>query len=83
MNNIYQAIFKPILTNQIIVDWVAPIITGLIVCLIPIVITKILANRSLVKNIKDVNNKIIDTIRPFIIQELKYLHILFLTLEEL
>lgn len=39
MNYIYQAILEPILTNQIIVNWIAPIITGLIVLLIPAIVT--------------------------------------------
>ena len=68
MDYIYQVILKPILTNQIIVDWIAPIITGLIVLLIPAIITRVIKNRNLLKNIKDINNKIINTIRPFIIQ---------------
>lgn len=71
MDYIYQVILKPILTNQIIVDWIAPIITGLIVLLIPAIITRGIKNRNLLKNIKDINNKIINTIRPFIIQRIE------------
>lgn len=71
MSYIYQVILKPILTNQIIVDWIAPIVTGLIVLLAPVVLTKFIKNNTLLKNIKDVNNKIINTIRPFIIQRIE------------
>lgn len=70
MNYIYEVILKPILTNQIIVDWIAPILTGLIVLLIPSIVTRTLKNRNLLKNIKEVNNKIINTIRPFIIERI-------------
>lgn len=71
MDYIYQVILKPILTNQIIIDWIAPIITGLIVLLIPAIITRGIKNRNLLKNINDINNKIINTIRPFIIQRIE------------
>ena len=71
MSYIYQVILKPILTNQIIVDWIAPIVTGLILLLIPVILTKFIKNNTLLKNIKDVNNKIINTIRPFIIQRIE------------
>lgn len=71
MSYIYQVILKPILTNQIIVDWIAPIVTGLIVLLAPVILTKFIKNNTLLKNIKDVNNKIINTIRPFIIQRIE------------
>ena len=71
MNYIYQAILEPILTNQIIVDWIAPIITGLIVLLIPAIVTRVIKNRNLLRNIKDINSKIINTIRPFIIQRIE------------
>lgn len=71
MQNIYEVIVKPILTNQIIVDWIAPIITGLIVLILPTVIAKIIKTRNFLKNVNEINNKIINTIRPFIIQRIE------------
>ena len=46
MDYIYQVIIKPILINQIIIDWIAPIITGLLVLLIPTIITRVIKNRN-------------------------------------
>ena len=66
----YDTILKPILENQIIVDWIAPIITGLILLVLPPLITNNIRNKNLIKNINLVNNKIIDIIRPFIIQRI-------------
>ena len=71
MDYIYQVIIKPILINQIIIDWIAPIITGLLVLLIPTIITRVIKNRNLLRNIKDINDKIINTVRPFIIQRIE------------
>ena len=71
MVNFYETLLKPILTNQIIVDWISPIITGLIIVIIPALIAKFFKNKNLIKNINFVNNKIIDTIRPFIIQRIE------------
>ena len=66
----YNTVLKPFLENQIIVDWIAPIITGLILLALPTLITNNIRNKNLIKNINLVNNKIIDTIRPFIIQRI-------------
>lgn len=71
MYNIYKNIVQPILTNEIIVNWIAPIITGLLVVAIPIFLSKFIRNKNLLKNIQETNNKIIDTIRPFIIQRIE------------
>lgn len=71
MHNIYKNIIEPILTNEIIVNWIAPIITGLLVVAIPIILSNLIRNRNLIKNIQEINNKIIDTIRPFIIQRIE------------
>lgn len=67
----YEVVIKPILTNQIVVDWIAPIITGLIVVAIPAILAKFFRNKSFQKSINLVNSKIIDTIRPFIIQRIE------------
>lgn len=68
--NFFDSIMKPILTNQIIVDWIAPIITGLIVFIIPAIVVRICKSRNLSKKIEETNGKIINTIRPFIIQRI-------------
>ena len=67
----YEVFIKPILTNQIVVDWIAPIITSLICIAVPTILTKFFKSKSLIKSINMVNNKIIDTIRPFIIQRIE------------
>ena len=53
---IYQTVLEPILTNQIVINWIAPIITGLIVVLIPAIVTRSVKKRNLAKNIQDINN---------------------------
>ncbi len=57
MYNIYKNIVQPILTNEIIVNWIAPIITGLLVVAIPIFLSKFIRNKNLLKNIQETNNK--------------------------
>ena len=46
MYNIYKNIVQPILTNEIIVNWIAPIITGLLVVAIPIFLSKFIRNKN-------------------------------------
>lgn len=69
MNQLYERTLRPILTNQIIVDWIAPIVTGLIVLIIPGIITRIIRKRRIKQNVESVNNEILKVIRPFIIEK--------------
>lgn len=63
-----------LLKNEIVINWIAPIITGLIVTAISafiIYIIKVLKLRKDEKMIKEANQRYLDTIMPFIIQKIK------------
>ena len=62
---------KELLKNEIVVNWIAPIITGLIVFLIPAAFLKFWRNRKDEKEIKSVNQRYLDAIMPFIIQKIE------------
>ena len=63
-------LIKEFLANQIIVNWIAPIITGLIVIAIPTGLAKIIRIRSDRKKVNDANNRYLDCVRPYIIQKI-------------
>lgn len=63
-------LIKEFLTNQIVVNWIAPIITGLIVIAIPTGLAKIIRIRSDRKKVNDANNRYLDSVRPYIIQKI-------------
>lgn len=63
-------IINAFLTNEIVKVWIAPIITGLLVVAIPVFITRFVRTKSRLKNIDEVNEKIISAIRPYIIQQI-------------
>lgn len=71
MNNLYKNIIKPILTNEIVVNWIAPIITGILVVVIPAFVLKFLRFRKDIKKINNVNDRFINSIRPYIIKKIK------------
>lgn len=70
MKETFENIFKPFLTNEIVINWIAPIITGLIVFAIPIGIAKLFQIKRDERKVKDANQRYIDSIRPYIIQEI-------------
>ena len=61
-------IVKSFLTNEIVINWVAPIITGLIVVAIPAGIIKIIQLKKDERKIHDANKRFLNSIRPYIIQ---------------
>lgn len=60
-----------LLKNDIVINWIAPIITGLIVVVIPTVIVKIFTLKKDEKTIKGANQRYLDSIMPFIIQKIE------------
>lgn len=78
MQNLLKNIFEPFLTNEIIVNWLAPIITGLIVLALPTIIIKIFQIKKDEKKISNANQRYLDSIRLYIIQKIKvdrnYIH---------
>lgn len=64
-------IFKSFLSNQFVINWVAPIITGLIVVAIPTAIIRIFRIRKDEKKVQDANERYVNLIRPYIIQKIK------------
>lgn len=66
MKKFFEEIILPFLRNDIVNNWIAPIITGLILLAIPVVLSRIKKN----KEVKRINEKIIDAIKPFIIQQI-------------
>lgn len=71
MKEIYKNVIKPILINEIVVNWIAPIITGILVILIPATILKFFRFRKDIKKINNVNDRFINSIRPYIIEKIK------------
>ena len=63
-------IIKNFLTNQIIVNWVAPIITGLIVVAIPTILIRLFQTRKDKRKVDDANQRYLNSIRPYIIQKI-------------
>lgn len=59
-----------LLKNEIVINWIAPIITGLIVIAIPAIAIKIFRFKKDEKAIKRANQRFIDSIIPFIIQKI-------------
>lgn len=66
----YEEIIEPILTNEIVVDWIAPIITTILATIILAGLGKIILNEKIKNKIKISNEKILNAIRPFIIQQI-------------
>lgn len=60
----------PFLENEIVVNWVAPIFTDLVSFVLPIIVVGIVRGFKKVKSVKEANEKIINAIRPFIIQQI-------------
>ena len=63
-------IIKNFLTNQIIVNWVAPIITGLIVVVIPTILIRLFQMKKDKRKVDDANQRYLNSIRPYIIQKI-------------
>ena len=63
-------VIKDFLTNPIVVNWIAPIITGLIVLAIPTIFINFLRIRKDSKKVYEVNRRYLDAIRPYIIQKI-------------
>ena len=57
-----------LLKNEIVVNWIAPIITGLIVVIIPTIFIKVLKLKKDEKIINQANQRFLDSILPFVIQ---------------
>lgn len=70
MKEFWTNILLPVLENEIIVNWIAPIVTSLIVLAIPVIFSKMLRRYNNVKKVNETNKKIINAIRPFIIQQI-------------
>ena len=66
----YEEIFEPILTNEIVVNWIAPIITTILASIILTGIGKNILNEKIKNKIKVSNEKMLNAIRPFIIQQI-------------
>lgn len=76
MTDFYNEVLKPFLTNEIVITWVSPIITGLIVVAIPagiIWLLKTLQIKKDEKKIEEANQRFVNSIRPYIIQNIKIL----------
>lgn len=71
MKEIYENVIKPILINEIVVNWIAPIITGILVIAIPAIVLKFFRFRKDTKKINNVNDRFINSIRPYIIEKIK------------
>ena len=71
MKELFDDFIKPFLENQIIINWVAPIVTGLLVLAIPSIIIKIFQTKKDEKKIKTANQRFLDAVRPYIIQEIE------------
>lgn len=71
MKEFYQNVIKPILINEIVVNWIAPIITGLLVILIPAAALKFFRFKKDIKKINAVNERFINSIRPYIIEKIR------------
>ena len=63
-------ILKNFLTNQIIVDWVAPLITGVILFFIPTGIIRFFQTKKDTKKISLANERFLNSVRPYIIQKI-------------
>ena len=63
-------IIKNFLTNQIIVNWVAPIIIGLIVVVIPTILIRLFQMKKDKRKVDDANQRYLNSIRPYIIQKI-------------
>lgn len=64
-------IIKEFLTNQIIVNWVAPIITGLILLAIPSMVIKFVQTRKDEKRINEANQRFVNSVRLYIVQKIQ------------
>lgn len=76
MKTFYDEVLKSFLTNEIVVTWISPIITGLLVVAIPagvIGLLKVLQIKRDEKKITAANQRFIDAIRPYIIQNIDIL----------
>lgn len=71
MKEIYENVIKPILINEIVVNWIAPIITGILVIAIPAIVLKFFRLRKDTKKINNVNDRFINSVRPYIIEKIK------------
>lgn len=71
MKEFYKNVIKPILINEIVVNWIAPIITGILVIVIPATVLKFFRFRKDIKKINNVNDRFINSIRPYIIEKIK------------
>lgn len=71
MKELFNDFIKPFLENDIIINWVAPIITGLLVLVIPSILVKIFQTKKDEKKIKTANQRFLDAVRPYIIQEIE------------
>lgn len=63
-------IIKTFLTNQIVINWIAPIITGLMVVAIPAFLIRIFQSRKDKRKVDDANKRYLNSIRPYIIQKI-------------
>lgn len=71
MKEFYENMIKPILINEFVVNWIAPIITGILVIVLPAVVFKLFRFRKDIKKINNVNDRFINSIRPYIIEKIK------------
>lgn len=64
---------KSFLTNEIVINWIAPIITALVTAGIPVGLAKLVQSKRDERKINDANQRFINAIRPYIIQEISIL----------
>ena len=58
------------LKNDIVVNWIAPIITSLVVIIITTTAVKFFRNKKDEKTVEDANKRYVETVMPFIIQKI-------------
>ena len=71
MKEFYENVIKPILINEIVVNWIASIITGILVIAIPTTVLKFFRFRKDIEKINNINDRFINSIRPYIIEKIK------------
>lgn len=57
--------------NDIVINWIAPIVTGLIVVAVPTIIVKVFRLKRDERTVKTANQRYLNLVMPFIIQKIK------------
>lgn len=70
MEELYKNNIEPFLTNSVIETWIAPIITAIVTAIVIHIGSSFIRNKKKQKAINEANEKILNSIRPFIIQQI-------------